>query len=468
VLGTLDAGRSTVDGAAHRHVTMEATVAWSYRTLPPRPARLLRELSAFAGPVDLPAIEWMHDEDPLDELATLVDKSLVQAEPGAGGSMAYRLQDPVRGYAARMLAGAGEEAGTRDRHLAWALHALERVHLGADGRPVTLSLNALDPLAGELRAGLSWAVSRGSARAGLHVAAGLDQWWRERGLAGEGRAWLSRLYDRMAATGEEIPADELAAGYLMHARHARFDGEHAEELHYIQRAEATARRTRDQSLLARVLAGRSATLLSMGNVAGAEQVCRDVIQWAHERDVVGDALFAIYSLAEILWQRGALDEAAELLAATRPVEAGRPAERGRRTIDMLLGMIALARGDLVAAHDHLVVALRSRIGYGYCAQAGATVSAFAVRCALGGDLPTAARLFGAAQAARSALRCASGAFDTYWAEHQTTVRAGMGDASFDAAYAEGGALSLEDAAALALAVEHPDLAVGSPRFAATP
>ena len=40
----------------------------------------------------------------------------------------------------------------------------------------------------------------------------------------------------------------------------------------------------------------------------------------------------------------------------------------------------------------------------------------------------------------------------------------MGDAIFDAAYAEGMELSLAEAAAVALAVEHPDLAAGSIRF----
>jgi predicted ATPase/class 3 adenylate cyclase len=464
VLGTLDAGCSIVDGPENRHATMEATVGWSYRTLEPRPARLLRELSAFAGPVDLAAIEWLHGEDPLDALAVLVDKSLVQAEPAADG-MAYRLLDPIRGYAARQLASVGAQQGTRDRHVAWALHVLERAYVGPDGRPVTLSLYALDPLAAELRPALGWAASRGSARQGLRLAAGLDQWWRERGLAGEGRSWLSRLYHRMADTGEEVPAEELATAYLMHALHARFDGEHVEELHYLQRAEATARRTQNQGLLARVLAGRGATLLRMGNVTGAEQLCRDAILWAHERDVVGDALFATYALAEILWQRRALDEAAELLATARPVEAARPSERGRRTVDMLLGMVALARGDLVAAHDHLVVALRSRMGYGFTAQAGEAVNAFAVRCASGGDLATAARLFGAAQAARATLRHSSFVFDGYWAEHHTAVRAGLGDGAFDAAYAEGAGLSLEEATTLAFAVEHPDLAVGSARFA---
>ena len=108
--------------------------------------------------------------------------------------------DPIRAYAARRLAEAGEEQAARNRHVAWSAHALERAHLGPDGRPVTLSLYALDPLAGELRAALRWCATGGSARAGLGLAGGLDQWWRERGLAREGRLWLFRLYGRIAET----------------------------------------------------------------------------------------------------------------------------------------------------------------------------------------------------------------------------------------------------------------------------
>jgi len=40
----------------------------------------------------------------------------------------------------------------------------------------------------------------------------------------------------------------------------------------------------------------------------------------------------------------------------------------------------------------------------------------------------------------------------------------LGDTVFDSAYAEGTALSVEAAAAVALAVEHPDLVAGSKRF----
>ena len=44
------------------------------------------------------------------------------------------------------------------------------------------------------------------------------------------------------------------------------------------------------------------------------------------------------------------------------------------------------------------------------------------------------------------------------------VRAELGDAGFDAGYAEGVALTLDQAVATALAVEHPDLAADSLRF----
>ncbi|ASW56876.1 adenylate/guanylate cyclase domain-containing protein [Plantactinospora sp. KBS50] len=456
--------RAAQRSAIQRHVTMQATVTWSYRTLSPRAARLLRWLAVFCGPVELATVEWLlEDDDPLDPLSVLVDKSMVQAEPHASGST-YRMLDPIRGYAARRLADAGEEETARSRHVAWCLHALRRAALGPDGQPITLSLYALDPIADELRAALRWTATGGSARTGLQLAAGLDQWWRERGLAREGRLWLFRLYGRIAETGEQIPEAELAAAYHMHSLQAGADGELAEELRFSQRAEAAARRAGDVGLLARVLAGRAAPLIDMAQFTEAERVCREVIGWADDNQVPGDALFAIFRLAELLWRRGALDEVAELLASARPIEAAQPAERGRRSVDMMLGMVALNRGDLAAAHDHLVVALRSRMNHGFHGRACDTLTAMAVRCARGNEPVLAARLFGAAQAAGTALRCAAGIYSAYWLREQAAVRNALGDRAFDAAYGEGARLSLDEAAAVALAVDHPDSAGASGRY----
>jgi predicted ATPase/class 3 adenylate cyclase len=465
VLGTLDAGRGArpLDSNGDRHRTMQAALEWSYRTLDGPAARLLRWMSVFAGPVELPAIEWLGGCDPLDPLATLVDKSLVQAEPRVDAAT-YRMLDPIRAYAAHELDGAGEEGAAHDRHVAWCLRQVQGAHVNAEGRPVTLSLYPIDPFAAELRGALHWTTTRGSARQGLALATGLDQWWRERGLAREGRHWLFRLYERISATGEPVPDAELATAYHIHSHQAGADGEYIEELRFSQRAEAAARRAGDVDLLARVLAGRGAPLVDMGRVEDAERACREVIAWARREGVPTAALFAVYTLAQILWRRGALDEAADLLANARPLEASRPVERGRRTVDMLLGLVALGRRDVVAAHDHLMVALRSRMGYGFHSRACETLNAIAVRCSTGGDPLTAARLFGAAQAARARLRLASGAFGPYWHEQQAVVRAVLGDVVFDAAYAEGATLSLADAVAVALTVEHPDLALDSDRF----
>ncbi len=73
-------------------------------------------------------------------------------------------------------------------------------------------------------------------------------------------------------------------------------------------------------------------------------------------------------------------------------------------------MVALGRDDLVAAHDHLVVALRSRMNHGFHSRACDTLKALAVRCAAGGAPLVAARLFGAAHSTASALRAEPGIF----------------------------------------------------------
>jgi hypothetical protein len=446
---------------------MQAVVTSSYRTLPADAARLLRWLSVFAGPVDLSTVECLVGADPLHPLTVLVDKSLVQVERAGGNDsgIVYRMLHPIRGFAARGLAEAGEESAARNRHVAWAIRELERTKQGLDGKPVTLSLYSLDPLAPELRAALRWSGTGGSARSGLRIAAGLDQWWRERGLAREGRLWLYRLYARLAETGEVVPDAELANSFQVHALQAAADGEYPEELRFTRRAETSARRAGDPGLLVRVLAGRSGALRDAGQTDQAERSCREVIEWAATNNVHADALFAVVNLAELLWLRGDLDEAADILAAARPYEQMRPVERGRRTVDLLLGLIALKRGDLVAAHEHLTVALRSRVSYGFHGRSCVAIKAIAARCVQGGDTTTATILFGAAESLTAKLHCGPGVFGSYWKVQQETARRQLGDSAFDMAYARGAAMGLREAAALALGVEHPDLADDSVRFA---
>jgi predicted ATPase/class 3 adenylate cyclase len=445
----------TVALAEGRHDTLTGTVDWSYRTLGERSAALLRRLAVFAGPVDLATVEWCGD-DALGALSELADKSLVEVVPGPR----YRMPQPIRGYAGRRLAAAGEERAARERHVAWSLHALDEVAVDTDGQPRTVSLTDLAPYVGEWQAALRWSAAQGSVHAGLRLAGALYPWWTEHGGAREGRDLLFRMYDRL--DGEGVAPAGLASAYLVHAGLA---DDRDERTRFLHRAEAAARQADNPALLVRAMAGHRISLIDTRRFDEAERVCRDAIAQAERTGVPEAALPAVVAVAEMLWRRDALEEAAELLGGARQIEAGRPEDRGRRTVDWLLGMVALRRGDLVAAHDHLVVALRSRLRHGFRGAAADAVAAIAVRCAIGGDPATAARLFGGAESVRGARRTAI--FGAFWSGQQSSLRIGLGDATFDAAYADGAVGGFDRIVATALAVEHPDLEYGSARFAPT-
>ena len=117
LLGTLDAGGPNtaefpiLSVGKHRHTTLRQTVDWSYRTLPPDAAALLRALSVFAGSLDLAAVEWIAGAAGVDRLATLVDKSLIVTEPGqTRAELTYRIHGPIKAFAVRMLIASGEDS----------------------------------------------------------------------------------------------------------------------------------------------------------------------------------------------------------------------------------------------------------------------------------------------------------------------------------------------------------------------
>ena len=451
-IAALDAGRSEPG----RHGSLTRNLDWSYRGLSDGAARLLRRLAVFASPVELSTVEWA-GEDAFGALSELVDRSLVEVVAGSH----YRLSRQVRAYATRRLTAAGEESAAREEHVAWSLHTLNGVAVDTDGQPRTVSLTELAPYVQEWQAALRWSATAGSVRAGLRLAGALVPWWREHGGEREGRDLLFRLYGRLdAEPGERIDQAELASAYLVHAGLA---DDPQERTRFLDRAEDIARQAGHPALLVRALAGQRLSLVAAGRTAEAEQLCRDVIARAERTGVPAEALPAVITLAELLWRRDALDEAAELLGGARQLEAGRPEDRGSRTVDWLLGMVALRRRDLVAAHDHLVVALRSRLRHGFRGAAADAVAAIAVRCAAGGDPGTATVLFGGAESVRGARRATQ--FGGFWSGRQAALRRTLGDVAFDVAYADGAKIGFSRAVAMALAVEHPDLEHGSARFA---
>jgi hypothetical protein len=116
-------GRSR--SALERQQTLRATVGWSYSLLAGAERVLLARLSVFADGFGLDAAEAVcgfGDLDVLDVadlLGSLVDKSLVVAEP-AGAGLRYRLLETIRLFAAERLVEAGDDEAAAVAAAHWA------------------------------------------------------------------------------------------------------------------------------------------------------------------------------------------------------------------------------------------------------------------------------------------------------------------------------------------------------------
>jgi predicted ATPase/DNA-binding CsgD family transcriptional regulator len=172
-----------------RHQTIRASLDWSHELLTDVERLLFARLSVFAGGFDLEAAAAVCAGDDivpghiLDEIAGLVDKSLLAVERRVGTTR-FRMLDFVRQYAAERLAAAGQDAVLAGRHRAWFAELAGR----ADRE-----LWALDP-AGRARLdddspNLRAAIDDGCARApedALTMAGALGLYWRVRGRLAEG------------------------------------------------------------------------------------------------------------------------------------------------------------------------------------------------------------------------------------------------------------------------------------------
>jgi predicted ATPase len=110
-LKLLTGGDRTAD---HRHQTLRLALDWSFDLLSEPEQALFRRLSVFAGGFILEAAESVgaggsiEEEDVLDLLGGLVEKSLVVAEESWERGARYRLLEPIRQYAREKLEGSKE------------------------------------------------------------------------------------------------------------------------------------------------------------------------------------------------------------------------------------------------------------------------------------------------------------------------------------------------------------------------
>jgi predicted ATPase len=195
-----------------RQRTMRAALDWSYELLDAPQRELFGRLSVFAGGFTLEAAEavgaadGVSQEDVLYLLEGLVEQSLVSA--GAdGGGVRYGMLEPVRQYALERLGESGEEERrVRSRHAEYYLALAARAGPELRGRDQAIWLGRLETELDNLRAALRFCVENGGAQEIARVAWTSWTYWWLSGHISEGRRWM----EEALVSEPEIPAASRA------------------------------------------------------------------------------------------------------------------------------------------------------------------------------------------------------------------------------------------------------------------
>jgi len=182
-------------GRPGRHQSLEALMAWSYELLGDGERRLLARLSALRGGFDLGTAEQVAAGGPLEAeaiaglLASLVDKSVVQTHHG--DTVRYSLLETIRQFAAARLAESGEQTAVHLRLLEWALDMARSAEAASASTEWPGWASRLSAEQDNLRAALSWALTKPELQAGQELAARLARWWIATGQYSESGRFLA-------------------------------------------------------------------------------------------------------------------------------------------------------------------------------------------------------------------------------------------------------------------------------------
>ena len=476
--------------AIPRHQTLRATIDWSYELLTEEERALLRRLSVFAGGGDLEAAEAVAAGGPVAAgrrprpHRRLVDKSLVTVDAG-GPEARYRLSEILREYTHERLIQAGEVTDVRRRHRDWYLSLVDRSALALQRGPeAAIWLDRLELEHDNLRAAMEWSESQpGEQLAGLRLATGLLRFWEIRGHAAEGRHWFERM---LAATPDDptvLRANALTSAGML----AFMQGDFAAAIAFHEQSLELHRRLGSPEAIGYAINNVANAALQQGDYQRAHELYEQAVVIVRQ---IGDhhgMAFGLMNMADVLEREGDYAGARAHFEESAAVFRGIGDRWGEAFALDAFGLIAARQGDVETARSlHVEAAaisremddergiaraltnlgdLASRVGDRDRA-IGLYRESLALRQGLQ-DLPgtaagleklawvvtdvdpeTAARLLGAAEVLREAIRARvpPGALGDY-ERGRMSLEMRMGGEAFEAALKAGRALSPREALA---------------------
>jgi predicted ATPase len=471
--------------ALPRQQTLAALVSWSYDLLTDQERILFNRLAVFVGGWTLEAAEVVcgdegveagrpsaasaspepltsiPSDDVLDLLLRLVDKSLVVAEPGDEGADRYRLLETLRQYALEHLAASGEGEVIRARH---AGHYLQLAEEGARelwGPQLPFWWARLQLELNNVRAALRWAIDPGDVEHALRLCGALGGFLQRRAQPGESRRWLAELLAAPAAAQPTAGRGRalLSAGVLAWDQ---LELEQADAL--LDEALSILRARADQNGIVQALWLKARVAIARGAFAGGRALAEEALAIGQ---ATGDAELGLplHVLGQAYFYLG--DYPAARACFEQDIAARGSAEQPFQAPSLnWLGNIATACGDYATAGVRYAESMRLRLTIDRKIGVAFTLSGLAGLATAQGQLRRSVRISGAA----SRLCELSGVpshrtQEGYIRGRLPGIREALGAAAYDAAWAEGRAMTLAQAVAYGLAAEPGAASVGQARDA---
>ncbi len=470
-----------------RQRTLRATLAWSYDLLTPVEQHLFARLGVFAGGFSAADAEAICNDtlsiDVLVMLESLLNKSLLRQMPSVSGEPRFTMLETMREYALVKLVERDEIQRIRERHALYFQALAEGASQEWNGSrqaewPVRLEIQH-----DNLRAALLWSLTHDrSAQTSLELIANLARFWELRGYFSEGRAWLSKvlnLPDSSAHT--KAHADAFFGVSLLIQR----QGDHATAQQLCREALAIYQELGDKRAVSFTLVRLSEVTSGMGDYDSAAELSHRAYAIASE---IGDQRAKANALCQIgfdCMRLGNYETTQSVLKEALTLYQALDDKMGAALAHSGLGELAVRNGDLEMAMSslHLSFRLREEFGdrWGIAAVLGTLAWAeltqknferaadmlkesIFIRKEIGeqggiawclekwaeiahihNDNGRATRIYGAAANLRASVNSAIDPTDQPEQDRIIArIRAQLGDEVFEALWAEGQSMSLED------------------------
>jgi len=460
-----------------RQQTLRTTIAWSYDLLSEEEQRVFRALAVFVGGCTLDAAEAVAEAD-LDTTQSLVEKSLLRFTNDR-----YWILETIREFAAEQLALTSGGERLARRHLAYYVALAEDVD---EHRKVgEYELGRLEEELDNLRSALDTALALDPEQA-LDLAGRLGLYWNRRGLYREGRQrlaaalaaapaaqpfararalseagnlalWQSDLDDAeqlgreaLALTREH--GDRSGSGYALNLLGMiAMDREPSAAVELYEESLAEYEAAGDETGRLGALQNLAANALARGDNERAISLLRERVAGTRGRDTYSLAL-AIGLLGFALAANGESEEARQSFEES--LEICRVHGFSRAEAEVLSGLADLMRTTSPArALEYYRESIELAWEMGYQALVAGCIRGIAAIAVAGGDARDAATLLGVFAAFVERLSAnLSPAEKEKLDATIAQAREALGNDAFDAAWAQGGGLSVDQAVEFALSV----------------